>query len=322
MNSTLRFMHAMAVLAIVCFSPSSQAQQDERAPGASASGPATQVRGIGGSAGPGDLVIGTGAFDGVAANSAYSVDTVSANSMPIFDAPVGGMTVDVANSRVLFTTSTADTADVDWSTLMAWPLAGGTPTVVGTITVTGIGPIRIDGLAFSGGTLYGYLQFDTAGNTAGLYSIDPGTLEATPVAADQSTNGISGLGAHPVTGQLYVANDTANELQALALDGSLTTVAAYPAGLVDIDGLTIGNGAAFLVTDEAGDIQVYDFGGGTFSTLASPFTTEDTFSGAGLVPPQALPEARPVPAIGTLAWILMMMLVSGLGIAWLQRSPD
>ncbi len=76
-------------------------------------------------------------------------------------------------------------------------------------------------------------------------------------------------------------NDTTGQLVAISTLGAITNVIAYPAGMVDIDGLAVGNGIAYLVTDEAGAFPVYDNAGGPFgAALTSPFTAADTFSGA------------------------------------------
>lgn len=138
---------------------------------------------------------------------------------------------------------------------------------------------RIDGLAMSGGVLYGVNAGAGPGN--GFYTISLTTLVATPVAL--FLDSISGLDADPATGIIYGTNDTTGQLVTITTAGVITNLAAYPAGVADVDGLAVGNGFAYLVTDEAGTFPVYDIGGAVFvASLTSPFTAADTFSGGAL----------------------------------------
>lgn len=69
------------------------------------------------------LFVGTGAFSGVAANPAHMVDVVSDNAVSVFSGfPVWGATADPSSQRVLLTSSTASSGDVDGSILYEWPL--------------------------------------------------------------------------------------------------------------------------------------------------------------------------------------------------------
>ena len=276
------------------------AQEDERTPDDPAAGNTPVPLGAG-SASPGELVMGTGSFMGAAANDAFAADPVADTSSPVFSGvPVGGMVYDAANSRMLFTTS--GTADADWTSVFEWPISGGAPSQVGTIAIAGGPQLRIDGLAFSNGTLYGVHQFDDMAAPAGLFSIDTSTFEATSVASLPS-GAFSGLAADPATGTLYGPNDTAGELQSIALDGTLTTIAAYPAGESDIDGATAEAGIVYLVTDASGNYYAYDLGSGMYTNLTSPFSTADTFSGAGFVGGGGI--AQSVPTLGNTALILL-----------------
>lgn len=102
-----------------------------------------------------------------------------------------------------------------------------------------------------------------------------------------------GLAFDAGNGFLYGTNDDAIPGPAgvyrIMPDGSGVLVTAYPAGETDIDGLAYGNGTLYLVTDEPGDIYVYDIMGGTWDPpLANPWTTSEIFSagafGTGLIP--------------------------------------
>ena len=53
-------------------------------------------------------------------------------------------------------------------------------------------------------------------------------------------------------------------------------------GETDIDGLAFDNGRLYLITDEPGNIYVYNLGTGSYETpLTNPWTTSEVFSGAG-----------------------------------------
>jgi hypothetical protein len=164
--------------------------------------------------------------------------------------------------------------------LYAVPYAGGSPTALGTIIDTSDSqPQRIDGLAMSGGILYGSYAASTAED--GLWQIDVNTLQATLIAP--FSDSISGIDADPATGVIYGVNDTTGQLVTIATDGTITNVAPYPDGFDDIDGLAVGNGFAYLVIDEAGSFPVYDLVNEVYVTaLTSPFTAADTFAGAAI----------------------------------------
>jgi hypothetical protein len=239
------------------------------------------------------VFVGTGAFSGAVAHDAFNVDETTSAAVSVFSGvPVWGATNDHVNERVLFTTSGGTTDGAD---LMEWPHAGGAPTLVGTITEAAGAEIRIDGLALSNGTLYGWHQFDDTAGTAGLYEINQATLVATQVFAAAS-GAISGIDAHPPTGTIYAVNDTAGELQEVALNGTLTTVAAYPPSESDIDGLAISiGGLAYLIGDDSSpaEIFVYDLNGATYLTsLTSPWTGTDTFSGGAYISDQVPVELQ------------------------------
>jgi len=213
-------------------------------------------------------------------NDVFTVDPLSSTAVSLLTGyQVWGATADVANERVLFTRAsglTPPTGQIGGGDeLFAVPYAGGTPISLGRITVGGEG-FRVDGLAISGGVLYGVNAGGGVDN--GFYTIDWGTLVATNVSLH--TDSISGLDADPDTGVIYGVNDTAGQLVTIATDGTITNLAAYPAGFSDIDGIGVGGGYAYLVTDEGGTFPVYDIVGGVYGTaLTSPFTTADVFSG-------------------------------------------
>ena len=234
------------------------------------------------------LIVGTSLNPVGTNHDVFEIDVSGDMAQPLLPSfPVGGATFDAANGRVLFTSSSGS-SNIDQ--LWEWPV-GGTLNLLGTITDTvGGGAQRIDGLAMSGGVLYG----SYAGGTAedGIWIIDTGTLSATLVYP--FSDSISGIDAHPYTGEIYGVNDTSAELVLINVSGnSMSPVTDYPLGaLADMDGLAISHdGRAYLVTDEPGSIYVYNFDTASYeSPLTAPWTSGDTFSGGAYVYPFAEPH--------------------------------
>ncbi|MFN0278167.1 MAG: choice-of-anchor Q domain-containing protein [Pyrinomonadaceae bacterium] len=206
---------------------------------------------------------------------AVLINVTNSTSVPAFSGfQVWGAAFDAANNKVYFNSGT---------TLLEWPV-GGTVTTLGPITDTGGALQSMVGLAFYNGNLYGTKNI---ANEA-IYLIDTTTRIAT-VHIDYVDGDVDcgGFEADPNTGTFYCANDDATPhglgLARINGDGTVTTIAPYPAGQTDIDGLAISpDGKAYLVTDDAnGPIFVYDFATGTFGPqLTAPWPTSETFSGA------------------------------------------
>ncbi len=251
-------------------------QQADEALAENADSPAPQIiEGV--SPITGQLFVGTALNPTGSSNDIFLIDPETDTSTNAAAGNVWGATVDFANGRVLFTSSAGSSnGDQLWEV----PLEGGAPTSLGTIIDSGDDlPQRIDGLAISNGTLYG----SYAGSTAedGLWEIDMDTLVATSIATWPDS--ISGIDADSATGTIYGVNDTTLELVTIETNGTITPVAAYPDGFSDIDGLAVGRGFAYLVTAAPGDFPVYDLVNDVYVTsLTSPFTAIDTFSGAAI----------------------------------------
>lgn len=227
----------------------------------------------------GDLFVGTSqnSSDPAATlNDVFQVDPNTGTANSIYsNTGVWGATADPDNQRILFTTSSGTGFGDE---LMAVPYSGGAPVSLGLITNGGVSQ-RIDGLAMSGGVLYA--SEAGAGATQGFYSIDLGTLVATMISAHPDS--ISGIDADPDTGIIYGVNDSTGQLVTIATDGTITNVAAYPVGLTDIDGIAVGGGFAYLITDEAQPISVYDLVNNVYvADLPSPFANADVFSAGAL----------------------------------------
>ncbi len=285
--------------------------------------------GVSPGSGPSPITLGVGELDGLlfigtsqnssdpagTVNDVFTVDPATDTSTSILsDVGVWGATADYANERVLFTRSSGAGFGDE---LFAVPFAGGVPTSVGLITDGAGAPRRIDGLAISGGVLYGSVA-DAVSN--GIHSIDMGTLVATQVGAFGDS--ISGIDADPDTGIIYGVNDSTGNLVTVGTDGTITNVAAYPGGFADIDGLAVGGGFAYLVTDESQDISVYDLGAGTYGpSLTSPFTSPDVFSAGAIVigagePPEPIVN---VPTLGGIGLVLLIALLAAASIMLIRR---
>ncbi len=220
-------------------------------------------------------------FAGVSdpAIGAYLIDPVSGDALPLFDRfEVWGAAYDGDNGRVFFNRGPI---------LYSWPLDG-SPTRLGTIeSVTTEESLSMYGLAYGDGVLYGARGISSAGHPEGIYAIDPATRQATlaiDFAPNPASTDVGGLAADPATGALYGANDAPGALQGLVRiepSGQFTVIAPYPEGEDDIDGLAIGDGQAYLVTDEPGSIYVFDFATLAYTTpLTTPWTTSELFAGA------------------------------------------
>jgi hypothetical protein len=231
------------------------------------------------------LFVGSSSNNNIAAgtlNDVFAVDTNNTFQSILSGQGVWGATADTENQRVLFTQSSEieppEGAIGGGDNLYELPYAGGTPVLLGRITLAGEG-LRLDGLAMRKGILYGF----NAGNGAvnGFYRINLTTFEASLIA--NLADSIGGLDADPETCIIYGTNDTTGQVITMDTSGNVTDLAPYPVGIVDIDGLAVGEGYAYLVTDEDQDISVLNLDTLQYETpLNSPFAASDTFSAGAL----------------------------------------
>ena len=238
------------------------------------------------------LIVGTGSFVSESGQSGYdriyaiNVDTSTVTELTYHQA-FSGATFDSVINRVLFT-STGPSAD--GSNLYAATLDPWTVEYLGTIH-TSAGELRIDGLAMTGGILYGDHGITDPSGDAGLYSIDLTTFLATHLF-DFPNFAISGIDADPVSGKIYAVDDDPLilSLVEIGLDGTITPVAAYPEGEIDIDGLAISpDRKAYLIPDQTGSIFVYNLTTEEYDDpLTTPWTYEDLFSAGAFVAYPAL----------------------------------
>lgn len=243
-------------------------------------------------------------------------------------ARVTGLTVDDANQTIYWTTPTISGNTATRSLFKATYTPSGllTPVRVGSTEAAG-SAIIISGLAHVPGTqngglgrLIGY----SSGN--GFFDVDPttGALSAlftsstAPVVSSPtgtfslSNNEFGGLDYDSVNGILYGVSDAAtsnggstagrglyrlnNLLGASPTSFTATRVAAYnPSTDLDVDGLAVGGGLAYLVNDGSASgeaIQQYALpSSGYGSTIAYPWTNSTAVSsGGGWAPNLAIPE--------------------------------
>lgn len=188
------------------------------------------------------LFVGTSSNINNAAGTANDVFAVEINntSQSILTANgVWGATADAFNQRILFTQASEleppEGLIGGGDNLFELPYAGGTPQLLGRITMAGAG-LRVDGLAMRKGVLYGVNAGNSDAN--GFYEISLKTLEATLIA--QFPDNINGLDADPESCIIYGTNDTTGQVVRLDTSGNIENLVAYPVGLDDIDGIAVG----------------------------------------------------------------------------------
>lgn len=215
--------------------------------------------------------------------NAYRMEPSSSASLEAFTGvEVWGAAYDPVGDRVFFS---------DGTVLWVWPVTG-TPTMLGTVTDSLATSVSMEGLAYYDGTLYAS-RVAATGEGEGIYTVDPDTLGASRVIAflNPAQTTISGIDADPDTGQLYGVNDSTalRGLVKIDPDGTVTVVTDYAAGETDVDGLAIGGGNAYLITDDANDDwAVYNFAAGTYvGTVTSPYTTTEVFAAGAWIGPTA-----------------------------------
>lgn len=181
----------------------------------------------------------------------------------------------------------------------------GPPSPVGNFVAAGGELIVPGGLAWANGALYGATQVSTTSglNPIGIYAIAPDGAATLMLTLDSEFN-MAGFAFNPDDGLFYGTNDGVPALRGFySIDlfgsGAVTLVAPYPASEVDIDGLAVGNGIAYLVNDEPGEFYAYDLSqgsNGSYTSFAAPWVDSYTFSGAAWLPPVSAIVASILPA--------------------------
>ncbi len=235
---------------------------------------------------PSTLFIGTADNPGFSVNDAYYVRMNGSSTSVLSDFPIYGATTDFSQKRILFTSSAGSPSmPINGDQLYALPFGGVAPVLLGTVTTDGTTPLRIDGLAAIDGKLYGVVD---NGLSDGFYSINLTTFIATLIASyDPMTIDISGIDADPVSKKIYGADDAQGSIVEIdPLTGSTSVLASFPIGQMDIDGVAVGAGKIFLVSDEPGFIYTYNLKTNSYdSPIISPFGQTDIFAGGAAYMP-------------------------------------
>ena len=235
------------------------------------------------------LLVGTGDRSPGADNDVWLIDLADGSATKAFGGvSVWAMTTD-ADRTVWLTANSGG--------LYTWSIDDPAPILLGTVSPDAPATNqRFDGLGFSDGTLFGWQQFDDVdtGAPAGLYAIDPTTtpINTTFIGTDANTGDISGMDADPIEqDQLFGVSDggpLAGDERIVTIDaatGNVTFFANYPPTETDIDAIAIGDGKAWLVEDEPGDIYEIDLDTGAIITsFPTPFAIADTFGAATYIP--------------------------------------
>jgi hypothetical protein len=165
-------------------------------------------------------------------------------------------------------------------TAYLWTIGSGISTL-GDITYSA-SPLAVVGLAFHNGKLY------ASKNTPNEAIYEVSTLDGTATIwsdYDDATYDFGGIAIDRRNGNLYGTNDTGTTgLYRISTGGVATLITAYPDGQTDIDGLAIGRGRAYLVTDQPGSIYVWNLDTSEWEDeLTSPWATSETFAAATFI---------------------------------------
>jgi hypothetical protein len=225
---------------------------------------------------------------------AYGYDLSTETWTPLFDGyEIWGLAADDAG-RMLYFNDGVDLFKVPYDTLV--------PEFVATITYDGSSSSMV-GLGYFGGKLYGTKNI----STEAVYEIDPGTGVAELKWAYPTAFDFGGIDMDE-GGTLYGLSDAGGAgLYEIDFENQLTQfIVGYPdPNETDLDGLAVGGGRAYFVTDDydPGLIYVYNFGLADFEDpIPAPWTTSEIFAG-GAWAPGLIPEPMSLAllALGALA---------------------
>lgn len=242
----------------------------------------------------------------------WHVDTTNGVATSIYSGEGWGAAYDPGTNTVYWNND---------SSLYSSPfsLGGLSGTLIGEMGLSGITTLSPTGLAY-----------DTANNkllgwrniaTEGFYEINVGTGAAALVNATPTALDLGGIDYDWSTGRFYGVNDGSNPglYEILDIYGapSFELIVPYPDGEDDIDGLAVGDGRAYLITDQPGSIYVVDIATKSYLTpLASPITNSGIFSAGAYVGSEAA-----IPEPGS-AVLLGAGLLALLGLRrWRQGRP-
>ncbi len=225
------------------------------------------------------LVVGNDDLTGDLRDNAWLVDINNDTSSVLWqNFPVWGMAYDSATDTIFAGHS---------SQLGSGRLGSGAPSHVVTVRDSIGDELFMSGYTWAEGQLIGVTNIiDEA-----FYRIDPQTGEAEMLLNFWDFDyDFGGMAYNEDDGLFYLTDDDSTPdlgLHTIDLfgDGEINYIAPYPNDELDVDGLAIGNGVAYLVTDEPGLIYTYDIATGTYGeTLTNPMQTTEVISGATFVP--------------------------------------
>lgn len=255
---------------------------------------------------------------------AYRIDVVTNNAITVFvGVEVWGATYDYLYDQVFFS---------EGAELWVWPV-GGTPTLLGIVHDSTDAAMSMVGLGYYEGKLYASRSTGT-GDGEGIYLVDPNSLVGARVIAypEPSSVDLGGFDIDPITGIFYGTNDDP-ELPGLVQidpDGTVTVLAPYPDELTDVDGLAVGDGDAYLITDEPAppDFNIFDLVVLTYTgRVSNPWTTSDTFAGGAWIEQVAVDDIScNGPAVSFLEGIPATWTIvdntGGSGIVWVTTADS
>jgi len=174
----------------------------------------------------------------------------------------------------------------------AYSIAGITPSLIGNLNVGG-SSANVTGMGFdtSTGKLVGYRSV----TLPGFYEINTNTAAMSLINATPASTDFGGLDYDVATGAFYANNDgTGLSGRGLYKIGSIygvptySLLAGYPGGELDIDGLGVGGGKAYMINDtNAQPIYVYNLITNAFDpSIPSPFTGTNGIFAAGTWVPE------------------------------------
>ncbi|HRI44024.1 MAG TPA: dockerin type I domain-containing protein [Fimbriimonadaceae bacterium] len=235
----------------------------------------------------GQLVVGN---DQTGSTSLWLIDVNTGVATPLFTSTTTntkpwGMAADNVNG-ILYWNNGGTLYSATFADLLS-----GTPTINSVTMTHNAGAVNYVGLGYNPTT--GKLLGTRNITTEGVYEIDPVTGVGILLYAYSTTFDFGGLDYDPATAKLFGLSDTPTTARGLYELIDATTInliiPGYPGTETDIDGLAVGNGRAYYVTDGPISAQpnfyVYDIASGQqVGTLPSPFTGTGTFSAAAWAP--------------------------------------
>lgn len=249
-----------------------------------------------------------------------------------------GLAADEAGRRLFGITTNGTKSDlytISYDTLVATKAADLTRNTGGNLTLSG--------LAWDTrrGRLFGTRDLGGTSGAEGLWEINPVTGVSTLVFEYEPTTGsdffIGGIDYDPVTDRIYLADDDDTGGRNLYfvdpnnLVAGLQFLAAYPAGVTDIDGIGAGGGRLYLLSDSqntastpaiegnGGLHRIFDLATNQWltETIPSPYPERTTTNQAlGLIDPTGGGAYAPgiIPTPGTLGLLVLA------GAAGLRRN--